>query len=399
MRVVTGLDYLLGNPPQWLLGRKAGLLCHQASVTAEFLPAHVALKELLGRNLIRLFSPQHGLYGTAQANMIASEDLTDPLTGLPVISLYGPRLKPERAHLEDLDLILVDLWDVGCRVYTYLWTLYFLLEEAEKIGVEIVVLDRPNPLGGFLEGPLLSPEYFSFVGLCELPLRHGLTLGEAALLFKKRKKLSLPVRVVKVRGWRRDLLFTETGLTWVMPSPNMPAFETALVYPGQVLLEGTNLSEGRGTTRPFQLFGAPWLEIKRVLKGLEKLPLPGVALRPTAFKPVFDKWEGHICYGFEIHIQAPRLFLPVKTSLLLLRIIHEGHPEFAFRLPPYEFEENQFPIEIILGNRELADFILGKIEFEGLDFYLNRGLTEYRDEVASLEIYEGGFFYKDGWTK
>ncbi|OAQ21043.1 exo-beta-N-acetylmuramidase NamZ family protein [Thermosulfurimonas dismutans] len=399
MKVLTGLDRILKDAPNWLLGRRVGLLCHQASVTAELIPAHMALKELLGKGLVRLFSPQHGLYGTDQANMISSEDFTDPLTGVPVVSLYGPRLKPEKAHLEDLDLILVDLWDVGCRVYTYLWTLYLLLEVAEEAGVEIAILDRPNPLGGFLEGPLLSPEYFSFVGLSELPLRHGLTLGEAALLFKTRRRLSLPLRVVKVQGWRRDRLFPETGLTWVMPSPNMPTFETALVYPGQVLLEGTNLSEGRGSTRPFQLFGAPWLDQRIVLKRIERFDLPGAVLRPTAFKPVFDKWQGRICYGFEIHVQAPYRFQAVKTTLLLLRIIRETHPEFTFRLPPYEFEEKHLPIEIILGKRELVDFINGKMDLEGLDFYLNGGLIKYRNEAASLAIYEGGFFYRDGWSK
>ncbi|MBX6422258.1 exo-beta-N-acetylmuramidase NamZ domain-containing protein [Thermosulfurimonas sp. F29] len=391
MRVRVGLEVLLSDPPRWLRGRRVGLLSHQAATTADLRPAHLVLREALGKNLVRLFAPQHGFYGTAQANMIPGEDHRDPLTGVPVVSLYGPRLKPSPEHLADLDLLLVDLVDVGCRVYTYLWTLFLTLEAAEKAGVEVVVLDRPNPLGGWLEGPVLSPDLFSFVGLCEMPLRHGLTPAEAALLFRKRRGLSLTLRVVRAEGWRRDQLFGETGLPWVPPSPNMPSFETALVYPGQVLLEGTNLSEGRGTTRPFELFGAPWLRPERVLSALEEKP-PGVVLRPTAFRPAFDKWKDRTCFGFQLHVLDPRIFRPVRTTLLLLRAIARTHEEFAFRPSPYEFEEKKLPIEIIFGHRDIVYFIVGKREWGDLDFWEKGGLTYYANETASLALYEGGFF-------
>ncbi len=395
MNVRTGLEVLLRDRPRWLKGRRVGLLSHQAAVTSDLRPAHLVLQEFLGRDLVRLFAPQHGFYGTAQANMIPSPDTVDPLTGLPVISLYGPRLKPRPEDLSGIDLLLVDLQEVGCRVYTYLWTLYLLLEAAEEAGVEVVVLDRPNPLGGSLEGPMLRPECFSFVGLTEMPLRHGLTLGETALLFKKRRGLNLPLRVVRVEGWRRTQLFPETGLPWVPPSPNLPTFESALVYPGQVLLEGTNLSEGRGTTRPFELFGAPWLSPQKVLSALPE-ELSGVKLRPVVFKPTFDKWRGKTCFGFQLHVTDPRNFRPVRTSLFLLRAIAQTHPEFSFRPPPYEFEEKKPPIAIIAGHLKIMDLIRRDPDEQDLDFYLKEGLTYYANEIASLSLYEGGFFCKDG---
>lgn len=388
MRVRSGLDVLLAENPPWLRRyTRVGLLTHQAAVTSELVPAHLALKELLGPRLKRLLSPQHGLYGTEQANMIGTPDREDPLTGLPIHSLYGPRLTPSPEVLADLDLLLVDLQDVGCRVYTYLWTLWLLLPAAEKAGVEVVVLDRPNPLGSTLEGPLLRPEYFSLVGYSELPLRHGLTPGEAALLFHRRQRLSLPLRVIKMTGYRRRMHFPETGLPWVPPSPNMPSFHTALVYPGQVLLEGTNLSEGRGTTRPFELFGAPWLEPRRVLRFLGNTHLPGVRLRPTLFTPTFDKWRGQTCRGFQLHVLDPQLFQPVRTSLKILRAVALTHSEFSFRPPPYEFEEKKKPIEIISGHPCIPAYITGNMDEEGLDFCLKEGLTYYAKEVASLGLY------------
>ncbi|QJA06127.1 DUF1343 domain-containing protein [Thermosulfurimonas marina] len=391
MRVRPGLAVLLSERPAWLRGRRAGLLLHQASVTPDLVPAQVALKEILGRDLVRLFSPQHGLYGTEQANMIPTGDEIDPLSGLPVVSLYGPRLRPEPAHFADLDLLLVDLQDVGCRVYTYLWTLYLLLESLSGSGVEVVILDRPNPLGGYVEGPLLSEDLLSFVGLFPLPMRHGLTLGEAALLFQRARGFDLELRVIRAEGLRREYTFPQTGLPWIPPSPNMPSFETALVYPGQVLLEGTNLSEGRGTTRPFELFGAPWLRPERVQAVLPE-GLPGAKLRPVVFRPVFDKWKDRLVCGFQLHVTDLASFRPVRTTLLLLRVIAQTHPEFAFRLPPYEFEEKRLPIDIIAGHSDIRSFIVGKTDWEELDFFLKEGLTKYVDQVASLGLYKGRLF-------
>ncbi len=389
MKIVVGLDSLIEEKPKWLRRKRIGLLANQASVSfRRFLPAHLVLKELLGSSLVRLFSPQHGLYSTKQANMVPSEDEIDPLTGIPVISLYGPRLSPEPSHLQDLDLLLVDLQDVGCRVYTYMWTLLLVLKQAATCGLEVAVLDRPNPLGDLVEGPILSPHYRSFVGLLEIPMCHGLTLGELALLFKMRLDLEVDLKVVKVKGWKRRDRYPATGLPWCMPSPNMPNFSTALVYPGQVLLEGTNLSEGRGTTRPFEVFGAPWLRIERLLKPLEKLSILGVKFRPVIFEPTFDKWKGEVCQGFQLHVVDESRFRPVKTTLLLLRRVAETHEEFEFRPPPYEFEENIEPIKILLGRDELIDFILGKCEEDVLDFWMKDGLTDYGTEVERIKIYE-----------
>ena len=381
--VKTGLFRLVkeGYLADFLKDRRLGLLCHQAAVLPDLTPAHVALKALFPEELVLLFAPQHGLSGTAQANMDFSADSVEPETGLPVISLYGPRLFPQEEHLAAIDVLLIDLQDVGCRVYTYVWTLLLCLKACARAGVAVVVLDRPNPLGGAQEGPLLEPDLFSFVGLFPLPMRHGLTLGELALFFKEKMALDLELKVVPLAGWRRDMFFPETGLPWLPPSPNMPRFETALVYPGQVLLEGTNLSEGRGTTTPFEVFGAPWLEPEKISHRLEGLP--GVYLVNCEFVPWFDKWAGRVCRGGRLYVSDPRLFKPVRTSLLLLQLIKKEFPEFEFRRPPYEFEWQKWPFDIIVGNKKVRS-LLEEGLWEGI---LDEGLEEFRAETRPFLLY------------
>ncbi|HEM56465.1 MAG TPA: DUF1343 domain-containing protein, partial [Thermodesulfobium narugense] len=255
-------------------GKKVALLCNQASVDYRFTPVFILFKEKFKRKFKLIFSPQHGLFSEKQANMVASENEIEPFTQIPVISLYGKRLKPEKEHLDEIEVIFVDLQDIGCRVYTYIWTLYLLMEACEKNEKKLVIFDRPNPIGSQIEGPLLEPEYFSFVGMDILPLRHGLTIGEIANLFKKRKFSNLDLEIIKMKGYKREFLFPQIKRPWIFTSPNIPTWETTLVYPGQVLLEGTNLSEGRGTTNPFLIFGAPYLNLKKLSDRFKKIFQP-----------------------------------------------------------------------------------------------------------------------------
>lgn len=369
---------------------KVALLCNQASLDETFTPTFIRFKQAFGKNFRLIFSPQHGLYSEKQANMIGSYDEVEPFTQTPVISLYGPRLEPEPYHLEDIDVVFVDLQEVGCRVYTYIWTMFLLLKVCFNLGKKVVVLDRPNPIGGKIEGPYLEEDFRSFVGLDPLPLRHGLTIGELALLFKKRHFPGLDLEVVAVKGYRKSLLWKELGRPWVLPSPNLPSWWCSLVYPGQVLLEGTNLSEGRGTTLPFLVFGAPYLRIEKVLNFWEKLDLPEkdhVFLRPFVFEPTFDKWKGSRCFGFQLYVKDPVRFQPVKTTLILLRFIKENFSEFEFLKIPYEFEEKKRPIDILVGSKPVLDWLEGKREID-LDFYLYYNLKNYQEEITSILMYE-----------
>lgn len=351
-RVASGLEVFLTNPPAWALGAPLGLLSHPASLSRDWQPAHKLISRHFPGQLKVLFSPQHGFLGEKQDNMIASQDFLHPQLQIPVVSLYGPRLAPPPESLAPITALLVDLQDVGTRVYTYATTLAKIMETAAETGVKVAVLDRPNPIAGIqVEGNLLQMAWSSFVGPYPLPMRHGLTLGELACYYNATQKLGCDLVVIPAQGWRRRDYFDATGLPWVMPSPNLPTLEGALVYPGQVLLEGTNLSEGRGTTRPFELFGAPFLEPERILEPLNKNPLPGVVLRETAFEPTFHKWAGQLCRGFQLHVTDRLAFKPYFTTLTLLKIILELYPEqFTWRPPPYEYETERLPFDLLTGD-------------------------------------------------
>lgn len=383
--VQTGLLRLLTEKEfsRYLQGRRFGLLCHQASVLPDLTPAHRALKDLFPQGLRLLFSPQHGLSGTAQANMDYSFDSIEPETGLPVVSLYGPRLAPDPEHLSEIEVLVIDLQDVGCRVYTYVWTMFLCLKACAEEGVEVLVLDRPNPLGGRREGPLLKGDLISFVGLYPLPMRHGLTLGELALYFRAELSLDLELEVVPLDSWSRGMLFPETGLPWVPPSPNMPRFETALLYPGQVLWEGTNVSEGRGTTFPFEVFGAPWLDVKRLLARIPDLP--GVSFSPWEFVPWFDKWAGKTCRGLRLQVREPDIFSPVRTGLYLVSCLVD-EPFFSFRLPPYEFQWQELPFDIIVGDKNVR-LGLENGDLEEVERLVSAGLDEFEERVSPFLLY------------
>jgi uncharacterized protein YbbC (DUF1343 family) len=353
----SGLTILLQEPPAWAASARLGFLNHSASVGPDLTSARELVARCFPDRLKVLFSPQHGLLGEKQDNMIASADFADPVLNLPVVSLYGPRMEPPADALALVDVILVDLLDVGTRVYTFAATLAKVMEAAAPLGKKVVVLDRPNPIGGGqVEGNLLRPEWASFVGPYPLPMRHGFSLGELARYYNVTQKIGCDLEVISARGWRRNDYYDATGLPWVLPSPNLPTLDGAVVYPGQVLLEGTNISEGRGTTRPFELFGAPFLEPRRILAHLQGIELPGVILRTACFEPTFHKWAGELCRGFQLHVTDRQTFKPYYTTLVLLAAIRQLYPDqFAWRQPPYEYETVRLPFDLLTGDSAIRE--------------------------------------------
>ncbi len=351
-RVVTGLEVFLRDPPAWSRGARLGFLSHPASVAADLTSGRELIARHFPGQLKVLFSPQHGLLGEKQDNMIASADFLDPRLQVPVVSLYGPRMSPPPESLGEVDVLLADLLDVGTRVYTFAATLAKVMEAAGRTGVKVVVLDRPNPISGAaVEGNLLRPEWASFVGPYPLPMRHGFSLGELAGYYQVSQGLDCDLEVIPAQGWRRRQYFDQTGLPWVLPSPNLPTLDSALVYPGQVLLEGTNLSEGRGTTRPFELFGAPFLEPDRITEALGGHQLPGVVLREAHFEPIFHKWAGELCRGFQFHVTDRQVFKPYVATLTLLSVLRQLYPrDLQWRKPPYEYELERLPIDLLTGD-------------------------------------------------
>jgi len=348
--VLSGLDVLLGRLRTLLGGQSVGLLCHPASVTADLTPAAEALMRVKDVNLRRLFAPEHGITGAAQDLVLVGHE-KDPLTGLPVMSLYGRRLDPDPRVLEGLDALIVDLQDVGARYYTYNWTMALAMKAAARANLPVIVLDRPNPLGGErLEGNWPEAGWSSFVGLYPLPIRHGMTMGELAGYLNDRHELGCDLTVVPMLGWRRGMAWGDTGLPWVAPSPNMPTPDTARVYPGGCLVEGTNLSEGRGTTRPFEWIGAPYLDGPRLARALERRGLPGVRFRPVGFEPAFHKWKSQRCGGVQIHVTDAARFKPFAAYLALIAEARRQAPRhFRWRRPPYEFERVRLPMDLLCG--------------------------------------------------
>jgi uncharacterized protein YbbC (DUF1343 family) len=353
--VHTGLERVLKIWPKQLKGARVGLLVHPASVNRKTIHAVDLFKKTRNFTLKALFGPQHGIRGETQDNMIEWEGFRDKQTGLPIHSLYGHTRKPGPEMLQDIDTIVIDLQDVGARYYTFIWTMALCMQACEAMRKSIVVLDRPNPIGGLrTEGPALNMAFTSFVGLRPLPVRHGMTIGETGNYLRDEYCPDLDFHVIPMQGWRRKMWFDQTGLPWIMPSPNMPTPDTALVYPGMCLLEGTNLSEGRGTTRPFELFGAPFIEPELLTNHLKNYKLRGVTFRPLWFQPTFQKHAGKLCGGAQIHVTERNTFLPFKTGVAILKAIHDLYPEhFAWKQPPYEYETRKLPIDILAGTDRL----------------------------------------------
>ena len=388
-RVRPGVERLLDGAAPDLRGRPLGLIAHPASVTPELQASDRALLAA-GFDLRALFGPQHGARGEKQDNMIESEGFEDPVSGLPVHSLYGEVRKPTREMLAGLDALLFDLQDVGVRVYTFVWTMALAMEACAEADVRFVVLDRPNPIGGLArEGPVLRTGFESFVGLHPVPLRHGLTCGELARWLNEERGIGCALEVVPCEGWRRSMQWEETGLPWVLPSPNLPTPDSCRVYPGMVLLEGTNLSEGRGTTRPFEIFGAPWIEPERLAERLEGALGPGVVLRPCHFEPTFQKHAGRICGGGQLHVLDPEAFRPVHAAVAILAAAHDlPGTELRWRDPPYEYETEKPPIDILWGHDGLRRGIDAGEGAEAVLSGIEREVAAFGDAVAPYLLYE-----------
>ncbi len=380
-RVQTGLENLIAAPPSWLAGMRIGLLCNPASVDAAFHHARDLMAARFPGQLTALFSPQHGFFAEKQDNMVESEDMLDPDLNIPIFSLYGKTRIPTQEMFDTLDVLIVDIQDVGTRVYTFIYTLSYCLEVAREFRKKVIVLDRPNPLGGvMLEGNCLRPDCASFVGRYPIPMRHGLTIGEIARLFNNHFSIGCELTVIPMTGWKRSMVFTDTGLPWIAPSPNLPTVASALVYPGQVLWEGTNISEGRGTTQPFELFGAPFINPKDLLQELSCESPDGIVLRPAAFEPTSNKWSGRRCFGFQFHVIDAHGCRPYGLSLRFLKAIKKLYAnEFSWKTPPYEYEYERLPIDLILGDKEVRQWI----EQNGPVAELER---QWSEEIAAFQM-------------
>jgi uncharacterized protein YbbC (DUF1343 family) len=356
--VRTGCDILRAGGFMLPAGARIGLLANQASVTSSF--EHST--DVISRSsaiLSCIFGPQHGLWSLTQANMLEWEGYEDSRLGVPVHSLYGTSRKPRQETLEGLDAVVIDLQDVGSRPYTYVWTALLMMRSCAEAGVEVIALDRPNPIGGArIEGPLLEEGFESFVGMYPLAMRHGMTIGEILLMINGDEENPCGFEVVRMEGWNRGMMFGDTGLPWVMPSPNMPTTDTALIYPGMVLLEGTNISEGRGTTRPFELAGAPWIDPYELASELDSYGIEGAVFRPAFFRPVFDKYAGKDCGGVQVHPIDRESFRPVLCAVAVISAAARLYPgDFSWLDPPYEYEREKMPIDIIYGGRDLRDAV------------------------------------------
>ncbi len=389
-KVQLGIEKLLTSPPCWLGEKRIGLLTNQASVDSTLNNTVDLLVQSYPKTIKALFGPQHGFRGEKQDNMVESRDFIHPRFNLPVFSLYGTSRVPTKEMLELIDILVIDLQDIGTRVYTFITTLAYCLRAAQEHGKKVVVLDRPNPIGGTaVEGNLLKEQLRSFVGVYPLPMRHGLTIGEAAGIFNTQHRIGCDLEVIPMEGWKRTMYFQETGLHWIPPSPNMPSFTTALVYPGQVILEGTNLSEGRGTTTPFEILGAPFIDPFRLHYNLAGKDLPGIHLREVFFQPTFHKWQGEVCGGLQIHITDPDSYKPYVTSLTIIQEIHSLYPrDFSWRNPPYEYEEEKMPIDLISGDDSIREAIEQGRDVNQLEASWKEELDQFREMAKHHFLYQ-----------
>lgn len=370
---ITGLDRVANGEVDFQ-GAKVALLAHPASITKEVSHAAKVIQSNSSAKLTCLMGPQHGWFGDTQDNMIEWEG-EQYKSNLPMYSLYGKHREPTAEMLTDIDVILVDLQDVGCRVYTFIQTLYLTMKAAQKYNKKVIVLDRPNPIGLDQEGPWLSSDFFTFVGLQPIALRHGYTIGELATAFQK--DFPCELEIIKMLNYNSRGFFDQTNCPWVFPSPNMPSLDTAIVYPGTVLFEATNVSEGRGTTKPFELIGSPTLKLDRLITFLKGLELPGVLFRETAFEPTFHKFKEQLCYGVQLHVTNRGTFLPVLTGMALIQGFQLYDSDFEWLNPPYEYEYEKMPIDILAGSSSFREAVNSGCNLEEL-----RVVTQEKPEEA-----------------
>lgn len=389
-----GLDVLVADVHlQRSFRGNVALLAHNASVDSSYVHAALRFKTMFGSRFVKLFGPQHGFSTDAQDNMIETDHSRHPYFDIPVYSLYSETRVPTEKMLEGIDHFFVDLQDVGCRMYTYIYTLTLLLEKCSNSSIEIIVLDRPNPLNGVdLEGNVLDVDYESFIGRHQIPVRHGMTIGEVALMHQKYwAKEKTKLKIVKMQNWTRNMYFEDTGLQWLLPSPNLGRAEAALTFPAIVLFEGTNLSEGRGSTQALEIIGHPKIEPfsfynKHLDAKIKQSKLKGFALRPVTFIPTFQKHQDQVCGGFQLHITNRTDYKPWRVGQFLLReMYHYLDNEFEWLKPPYEYNYTQLPIDVINGTDKLRHWVINNGTVEHLDEF--EDFKNYKLQLKEITIY------------
>ncbi len=388
-RTILGIERLCESEVRLIRGARVGLVCNQASVDHDFRHSADVLRSLEVVNLKALFGPQHGIRGDVQDNMVETPHTLDRETGLPVHSLYSETREPTEAMLADLDVLVCDLQDVGCRIYTFVYTIANCMRAAAKFGKRVVVCDRPNPIGGdAVEGNVLEQEFASFVGQFPIPTRHGMTAGELARMFNSHWGIGCDLEVVSMEGWSRDLWFDETDAPWVLPSPNMPTLDSATVFPGTVHLEGTQVSEGRGTTRPFELLGAPYIEAAEFERHLQGIGLPGVRFRASNFLPTFQKHAGKVCGGVQVHVTDRRSFKPVLTGVAIVKACFDLYGEsFRWKEPPYEYVFDKNPFDVISGTDALRHALERGDSIESIRDSWAVGVSEFMHSRSEYLLY------------
>jgi uncharacterized protein YbbC (DUF1343 family) len=387
--IKLGIESLLADNVGKLAGARVGLVCNQASVDHSFRHAADLFHEHSDIQLTTLFGPQHGIRGDVQDNMIETGHAVDRRTNVPIYSLYSETREPTEEMLRNVDVIVVDLQDVGCRIYTFAYTMANCMRAAEGLNKKVIVCDRPNPIGGVeVAGNVLDADCTSFVGQFATTTRHGMTIGELARLFNGHFGIGCELEVIEMSGWSRELWYDETDGPWVLPSPNIPTPDTAAVFPGTVHLEGTQMSEGRGTTRPFELIGAPYIDADDFAERLEKLGLPGVYFRPCVFMPTFQKHGGKACGGEQIHVTDRSVFEPVSAGVAIVKIAFDMYPEsFRWKDPPYEYEYERNPFDVISGTRMLRQQIERGDSLHTITQSWDPGLREFKKARGAYLLY------------
>jgi len=388
-RIRPGIEVLLSDRLDLLQGQRIGLVCNQATVLPDLRHAADVFFEHPEIDLTTLFGPQHGIRGDVQDNMIETDHTVDKRTGLPIYSLYSETREPTDKMLADVDTIVFDLQDVGCRIYTFVYTMANCMRAAKRLGKRVVVCDRPNPLGGnAIEGNITEHEFKSFVGQFEIPTRHGMTTGELARMFNEHFGIGCELEVVKMDGWRRDMWGDETGLPWVLPSPNIPTVDTCVVFPATVHIEGTEMSEGRGTTKPFEINGAPFIDAYDWAAALEAYNFPGVAFRQTNFIPTFQKCAGRLCGGVQIHVTDREAFTPVTVGIAMIKTAYDLYTEhFEWKKDPYEYVFDQNPFDVVSGTDTIRKAIESGASLKEIEDSWSDGLNEFAEARKPYLLY------------
>jgi len=390
----TGLERLITEKSlQHKVKGNIAYLCHGASIDSNYTHGLIHLKKIFGDRLKKVFGPQHGFVGDVQDNMIETDHFQHPYFKLPIYSLYSETRIPTKEMLEGIDTIIIDLQDVGTRVYTYISTMTLLMKECAKLDLLVIILDRPNPQGGeTVEGNILESDFKSFVGLHPIPMRHGLTLGEYAKISNQFYQTTCTLEIIEMKGWKRSMFWRDTNLPWVNPSPNLPTADGSFIFSGTVLFEGTNISEGRGTTRSLEVIGHPTIEpfglLDKINAEILKNELAGFTLRPIHFMPAFQKWEGLTCGGFQIHITDNKTFRPWRVGQILMNTLYKSlGDQFEWKKPPYEYEYEKMPIDLINGSNKIRNWIESSGDYSELLKLESIGKNKFLDERNHILLY------------